>query len=67
MSPELLVQLVQLGSTGLLGIVLYFGLQANAKMLEILADALKTCMSQKAEMENRLGRLEREARQEETD
>ncbi len=68
MSTELVVQLVQLGSTGLLAFVLYFGLQANARMLEILADALSKCMDKQRELENEMHELHGVASgQEETD
>lgn len=51
MTPEVIVNMVQLGATGLLALVLYFGLQANARMLEVLAEALKSCMEKMAQME----------------
>lgn len=43
MTPELFVQIVQLGAVGLLALVLWFGLQHNGRMLEILATSLKQC------------------------
>lgn len=43
MSPELIVGILQFGAMGLLALTLYFGLQANARMIEILADALQRC------------------------
>lgn len=50
MSPEIIVGVLQFGAMGLLGLALYFGLQANARMLEILAEALKRCQEDKAQI-----------------
>jgi DhnA family fructose-bisphosphate aldolase class Ia len=43
MSPEILIGVLQFGAMGLLAVTLYFGLQANARMIEILAEALQRC------------------------
>lgn len=48
MSPEIIVGVLQFGAMGLLGLAIYFGLQANARMLEVLAEALKRCQEDKA-------------------
>lgn len=50
MSPEIIVGVLQFGAMGLLGLAIYFGLQANARMLEVLADALKRCQEDKAKI-----------------
>ena len=54
MSPELIVQLVQLGAIGLLAFVLYFGLQANARMIEIMSNALSQCQRDNHELQMRV-------------
>lgn len=41
MQPEVLVQLIQLGAMGLLGVVLYFVMQQQFKLIEMLAGTLK--------------------------
>ena len=46
MSPEILVGILQFGAMGLLALTLYFGLQANARMIEVLAEALKRCQDE---------------------
>lgn len=59
MSPEIIVGVLQFGAMGLLALTLYFGLQANARMIEVLADALKTCMADKAVIQARIEELEK--------
>lgn len=65
MSPEIVAALVQFGSTGLLALVLYFGLQANARLIEIqastnasLVGVIERCMAKTIELEERLTALE---------
>lgn len=41
MQPEIMVQLIQLGAMGLLGVVLYFVMQQQFKLIEMLAGTLK--------------------------
>lgn len=59
MSPEIIVGVLQFGAMGLLGLALYFGLQANARMLEILAEALKRCQEDKAKFTAEIEDLKR--------
>lgn len=63
MSPELIVGILQFGALGLLALTLYFGLQANARMIEVLADALARCQQKQNEIMDDL----RRCRQKETD
>jgi hypothetical protein len=51
MSPEIITGILQFGATGLLALVLYFGLQAMQKMLEVLATALARSQADNHELQ----------------
>lgn len=51
MQPEVLVQLIQLGAMGLLGVVLYFVMQQQFKLMAMLADTLKAVVSQNSDLQ----------------
>lgn len=51
MQPEVLVQLIQLGAMGLLAVVLYFVMQQQFKLIELLASTLKDIIAQNASLQ----------------
>lgn len=51
MQPEVLVQLIQLGAMGLLGVVLYFVMQQQFKLMSMLADTLKALVAQNSDLQ----------------